>query len=99
VTNTHDNVKRRLSMPGIALSSIALALAVVAAAIGTGTVRAASGAYIVNPLVSDGGTTAPTTDASLVNGWGLSAGPSGTLYFLAGPSGGRHGLLGSITTG
>jgi hypothetical protein len=132
VTNAHDNVKRRLSMPGIALRSIALALAVVAAAIGTGTVRAASGAYIGNPLVSDGGTTAPTNDTSLVNGWGLSAGPTtpwwasdngtslstlysgtgalafgngsaagptGTLYFLAGPSGERHGLFGSITTG
>jgi uncharacterized protein (TIGR03118 family) len=63
-------------MPRIALRSIALAIAVVAAAIGTGTTRAASNAYAVNPLVSDGGTTAPATDASLVNGWGLSAGPT-----------------------
>jgi uncharacterized protein (TIGR03118 family) len=32
--------------------------------------------YNVKPLVSDGGGTAPSTDRSLVNGWGLSAGPT-----------------------
>jgi len=33
--------------------------------------------FNVNPLVSDGAATpAPTTDTSLVNGWGLSAGPT-----------------------
>jgi uncharacterized protein (TIGR03118 family) len=63
-------------MPGIALRSIAFAIAVLAAAIGIGTARAASDAYNVNPLVSDVGTTAPFTDPSLVNGWGLSAGPT-----------------------
>jgi uncharacterized protein (TIGR03118 family) len=63
-------------MPRIQLRSIAFAIAVVAAAIGAGTGRAASAAYIVTPLVSDGGTPAPLTDASLVNGWGLSAGPT-----------------------
>jgi hypothetical protein len=47
-----------------------------AAAVGTGTVRAASDAYIVNPPLSGGSTTAPLTDPSLVNGWGLSAGPT-----------------------
>ena len=62
-------------MPAIA-RRFALALAVVAAAVGAGTARAASDAYIVTPLVSDGGTTAPLTDPSLVNGWGLSAGPT-----------------------
>jgi uncharacterized protein (TIGR03118 family) len=63
-------------MPSIALRSIALAIAVLAVAVATGTARAASNAFIVNPLVSDGGTAAPSTDASLVNGWGLSAGPT-----------------------
>jgi hypothetical protein len=63
-------------MPRVALGSIALAIALLAAAVGTGTVRAASDAYSVTPLVSDGGSTASSTDASLVNGWGLSAGPT-----------------------
>jgi uncharacterized protein (TIGR03118 family) len=63
-------------MPSIALRSIALAVAVLSVAVGTGTARAATDAFIVTPLVSDGGTTAPSTDASLVNGWGLSAGPT-----------------------
>jgi uncharacterized protein (TIGR03118 family) len=69
-------VKRRISMPGIAFRSIALAIAALAVAVAAGTARAASDVYIVNPLVSDGGTAAPSTDASLVNGWGLSAGPT-----------------------
>jgi pimeloyl-ACP methyl ester carboxylesterase len=51
-------------MPGIALRSIALAIVALTAAIGTETVRAASGACTVNPLVSDQGTSAPSTDAS-----------------------------------
>ena len=63
-------------MPGIALRSIALTIAVLAAAIGSGAARAASDAYTVNPLVSDGSTTARSSDSSLVNGWGLSAGPT-----------------------
>ena len=44
-------------MLAIARRSIAFAIAVLAAAVGTGTSRAASDAYTVNPLVSDGGTT------------------------------------------
>ncbi len=32
-------------------------------------------------------------------GNGAAAGPTGTLYFLAGPSGEQHGLFGSITSG
>jgi uncharacterized protein (TIGR03118 family) len=32
-------------------------------------------------------------------GNGAAAGPTGTLYFLAGPSGEQHGLFGSITAG
>jgi uncharacterized protein (TIGR03118 family) len=63
-------------MPRIALRSIAVSIALFAVAVGAGTARAASDAYIVNPLVSDGGTAAPFTDASLANGWGLSAGPT-----------------------
>ena len=72
-------------MPGIALRSIALATAVLAVASATGTARAASDAYTVNTLVSDGGTTAPSTDASLVNGWGLSA-DSAVERFAANPN-------------
>jgi uncharacterized protein (TIGR03118 family) len=63
-------------MRSIVLGSIALAIALFAAAVGLGTAWAASDAYTVNPLVSDGATPAPLTDASLVNGWGLSAGPT-----------------------
>jgi uncharacterized protein (TIGR03118 family) len=58
------------------IRSIALAIALFAVALAAGTARAASDAYTVNPLVSDGGATAPSTDPSLVNGWGLSAGPT-----------------------
>jgi uncharacterized protein (TIGR03118 family) len=32
-------------------------------------------------------------------GNGAAAGPTGTLYYLAGPSGGKHGVFGSITAG
>jgi hypothetical protein len=32
-------------------------------------------------------------------GNGSAAGPTGTLYFLAGPSEEKHGLFGSITAG
>jgi hypothetical protein len=42
-------------MSSIALRSIALAIAVLAAALGVGTARPASDAYTVNPLVSDQG--------------------------------------------
>jgi uncharacterized protein (TIGR03118 family) len=63
-------------MRSVALGSIALAIALLAAAAGTGTARAATDAYAVTPLVSDAGATAPSADASLVNGWGLSAGPT-----------------------
>src|SRR3954453_8702493 len=66
-----------------ALRSIAVAIAMPVAAaliaagiIGTGTARAATDAFTVNPLVSDGDMTASSTDAALVNGWGLSAGPT-----------------------
>src|ERR1700756_253586 len=63
-------------MRGISFTSIAVAATVLAAVAGAGIARSASDTYTVNPLVSDGGTTAPATDTSLVNGWGLSAGPT-----------------------
>jgi uncharacterized protein (TIGR03118 family) len=70
-------------MSSIALRPFAVAIAAFAAIaliaagiIGIGTAHAATDAYIVNPLVSDGGTPAPLTDPSLVNGWGLSVGPT-----------------------
>ena len=63
-------------MPRIPLGSIALAIAALILAVAAGSAHAASNVYTVNPLVSDGGATAPSTDASLVNGWGLSAGPT-----------------------
>jgi uncharacterized protein (TIGR03118 family) len=59
--------------------SIALAAAViaVAAAAGSAGAREAANIYNVHQLVSDGAATpAPATDASLVNAWGLSAGPT-----------------------
>jgi uncharacterized protein (TIGR03118 family) len=44
---------------------------------GAAPAREAADIYTVHPLVSDGATTpAPATDASLVNAWGLSAGPT-----------------------
>jgi uncharacterized protein (TIGR03118 family) len=63
-------------MPGITFSSIAVATAAIVSAVAAGTAHAAADVFTVNPLVSDGGVTAPLTDPSLVNGWGLSAGPT-----------------------
>src|SRR5690349_8979469 len=58
----------------------AAAAALVAVAVAATAALAASRAdniYTVHPLVSDSSTVAaPATDASLVNGWGLSAGPT-----------------------
>jgi uncharacterized protein (TIGR03118 family) len=54
----------------------AVALSAAAAAGGAGA-REAADIYNVHPLVSDSSaTTAAATDGSLVNGWGLSAGPT-----------------------
>jgi uncharacterized protein (TIGR03118 family) len=59
------------------LRSLTVIAAAVLAAAGVAQAREAAGAYTVHPLVSDGGTTAAAaTDASLVNAWGLSAGPT-----------------------
>jgi len=55
----------------LALGVSALGLA------GAANGRTAAGIFNVHPLVSDSSaTTAPRTDTSLVNGWGLSAGPT-----------------------
>jgi uncharacterized protein (TIGR03118 family) len=62
----------RTRFGALSLALAAALLAVVAAAQG----RSTADIYTVHALVSDGGTTAPATDASLVNGWGLSAGPT-----------------------
>ena len=61
------------------VSSLAVALVALAAAAIAGAAhgRAAADVYTVHPLVSDNSATpAAATDASLVNGWGLSAGPT-----------------------
>jgi uncharacterized protein (TIGR03118 family) len=58
----------------IALAAVVLTTAAVAGGAGA---REAADIYNVHPLVSDGSTTpAAATDGSLVNGWGLSAGPT-----------------------
>ena len=61
------------------LRTFALAVAAVFFAVvaGAGYGRSAADIYTVHPLVSDSSaTSAAATDASLVNGWGLSAGPT-----------------------
>jgi uncharacterized protein (TIGR03118 family) len=79
MTLAHMTTTRRLSMPSNAVRPIAVlagSALIAAGIIGAGTARAASDAFTVNVLVSDGGAPAPSIDASLVNGWGLSAGPT-----------------------
>jgi hypothetical protein len=56
-----------------ALAAAVLTLVLV---VGTAGARTEANVYSVQNLVSDTATTAPTTDPSLVNGWGLSAGPT-----------------------
>jgi uncharacterized protein (TIGR03118 family) len=60
----------------VAVAVLAAMTLIAVSIIGVGTARAASDAFTVNALVSDGGAAAPSIDASLVNGWGLSAGPT-----------------------
>ena len=57
----------------IALAATAVACALVAGPAGA---RTQDDVFSVHDLVSDTATTAPATDANLVNGWGLSAGPA-----------------------
>ena len=66
-------------MPKRRFKSLAFAAATViaAAAAGSAQGRQAAAVYTVHPLVSDSSaTSAPTNDASLVNAWGLSDGPT-----------------------
>lgn len=66
-------------MPNRRLRSLAFAAATVIAAAVAGSAQGlgAAAAYTVHPLVSDSSATpAPATDASLVNAWGLSDGPT-----------------------
>jgi len=57
----------------LALTAAVLTLVLAA---GTAGARTQANVYSVQNLVSDTASTAPTTDPSLVNGWGLSAGPT-----------------------
>jgi len=57
----------------LALAAAALVLGVAA---GTAGARTEANAYSVQDLVSDTASSAPATDPSLVNAWGLSAGPT-----------------------
>src|ERR1700759_437931 len=62
-------ISRSLASAAIVLSAAVLA--------GTADARQAVGAFAVTPLVSDGAATpAAATDPSLVNGWGVGAGPT-----------------------
>ena len=64
-------------IPRSFLAGAAALLAALAAAGATSAGLAGQNSYIVTSLVGSGGAvTAPSTDASLVNGWGLSAGPT-----------------------
>jgi uncharacterized protein (TIGR03118 family) len=67
----------------IALAVTALAVALVGAgtAAGGGQHKKGNG-YAVQPLVSDQPGVAPTVDPNLVNGWGISAGPT-TPWWVA----------------
>ena len=58
---------------GFALAGAGIAAILVAAPVGA---RVQDNVFTVNNLVADTSGTAPVTDASLVNGWGLSAGPT-----------------------
>ena len=60
-------------------AAVGVAAVLTLAAVGAGVARARAQVnfFTVHPLVSDGATVpAPGTDTSLVNGWGLSAGPT-----------------------
>ncbi len=71
-------------MPSSALRSIAVAIGVLVVAVASGPAgAAASDAYTVNPLVSDGGATAPLTEPQV----GLNA-KAPTCWAFAEPSDG-----------
>lgn len=58
------------------LTAAAVAFAAAVLVVGPATGGIADDVFTVHDLVSDSLASAPTTDASLVNGWGLSAGPT-----------------------
>ena len=65
------SVRRRVAV------GVAAVLTLAAVGAGVARARAQVNFFTVHPLVSDAATVpAPGTDASLVNGWGLSAGPT-----------------------
>jgi uncharacterized protein (TIGR03118 family) len=55
---------------------VGAAIAIAALLAGYGGAAPQGNAFTVTNLVADRGSSAPTVDASLVNGWGLSAGPT-----------------------
>src|SRR5215510_6195666 len=66
-----------MSRKGLVLLAVVGAAVLFAAIAGAARGRSAAGIYSVHPLVSDtSATPAAANDASLVNGWGLSAGPT-----------------------
>jgi uncharacterized protein (TIGR03118 family) len=66
-----------MSRKGLALLAVVAAAVVFAAIAGAARGRSAAGIYTVHPLVSDtSATPAAANDTSLVNGWGLTAGPT-----------------------
>src|SRR5215470_7813842 len=64
----HPAIPRRLG--------VAFALAAVLVVAGVPALAAVDNAYTVHPLVADVSGEAQTTDANLVNAWGLVAGPT-----------------------
>jgi uncharacterized protein (TIGR03118 family) len=66
-----------MSSRSLAAFALAAAAVLAAAVAGSAQSRVAAAVFTVQSLVSDGSATAaPATDASLVNAWGLSAGPT-----------------------
>jgi uncharacterized protein (TIGR03118 family) len=64
---------RRFRTIGVAAAGVLVAVAAAATA---AQGRQGAGIYAVHALVSDSGASTAATDASLVNAWGLSAGPT-----------------------
>jgi uncharacterized protein (TIGR03118 family) len=58
------------------LSVVGAAIAIAAVLAGSGAAAPQDNAFTVTNLVADTGSSAASDDASLVNGWGLSAGPT-----------------------
>ena len=65
----------------VAMAAVAVALATAGTAAGAAK-HQSNGGYTATPLVSDQMGMAPTVDPNLVNGWGISAGPS-TPWWVA----------------